>query len=236
MTPPSVSQAAGASAPLDVAEVRRAIALLESVVGDRTLLTSLTEDDRVALLSAAGRVAQPERDAQARLAKAVRRSRRQAKQDHDRVLRATTEIRAARLQAVFTAPAQKALPPPSRPVRELKNPRACYVCKKEFTQLHFFYDAMCTACGDFNYAKRFQTAPLDGKVALITGARVKIGFQASLMLLRSGAHVIVDHPVSERRRRALCAGARLRRVGPPAERCTASTCAMRPASSSSRAM
>ncbi|MBX7116034.1 MAG: SDR family NAD(P)-dependent oxidoreductase [Myxococcaceae bacterium] len=189
MTPPVVP-APGASAPLDVAEVRRAIALLESIVGDRTLLTTLTEGDRLALLSAAGRVAQPERDAQARLAKAVRRGRRQAKQEHDRVLRATTEIRAARSQAVFTAPAQKALPPKNRPIRELKNPRACYVCKTEFTQLHFFYDAMCTPCGDFNYGKRFQRAPLDGKVALITGSRVKIGFQASLMLLRSGAQVI----------------------------------------------
>ncbi|HEY0095870.1 MAG TPA: SDR family oxidoreductase, partial [Archangium sp.] len=33
-------------------------------------------------------------------------------------------------------------------------------------------------------------APLSGQVALITGARVKIGYQASLMLLRSGAQVI----------------------------------------------
>jgi NAD(P)-dependent dehydrogenase (short-subunit alcohol dehydrogenase family) len=50
---------------------------------------------------------------------------------------------------------------------------------------------MCEACGDFNYAKREQTADLSGQYALITGARVKIGYQASLKLLRAGAHVIV---------------------------------------------
>src|ERR1700737_1372372 len=50
---------------------------------------------------------------------------------------------------------------------------------------------MCGPGGEFNYAKRLQTADLSGHYALITGARVKIGFQASLKLLRAGAHVVV---------------------------------------------
>jgi NAD(P)-dependent dehydrogenase (short-subunit alcohol dehydrogenase family) len=49
---------------------------------------------------------------------------------------------------------------------------------------------MCRACGDFNYAKREQSADLSGRYAIVTGARVKIGFQASLKLLRAGAHVV----------------------------------------------
>src|ERR1700722_13186928 len=57
--------------------------------------------------------------------------------------------------------------------------------------MHRYYDSMCEACGDFNYAKREQNADLNGHYALITGARVKIGFQASLKLLRAGAHVVV---------------------------------------------
>jgi NAD(P)-dependent dehydrogenase (short-subunit alcohol dehydrogenase family) len=57
--------------------------------------------------------------------------------------------------------------------------------------MHRYYDSMCEGCGDFNYAKREQTADLQGHYALVTGARVKIGFQASLKLLRAGAHVIV---------------------------------------------
>jgi NAD(P)-dependent dehydrogenase (short-subunit alcohol dehydrogenase family) len=70
------------------------------------------------------------------------------------------------------------------------HPRNCYVCKAEFTKVHFFYDSMCPKCADFNYAKRFQTAPLDGQTALITGSRLKIGYQAALMMLRAGARVI----------------------------------------------
>jgi NAD(P)-dependent dehydrogenase (short-subunit alcohol dehydrogenase family) len=50
---------------------------------------------------------------------------------------------------------------------------------------------MCAECGDFNYQKRSPTADLSGRVALISGARVKIGYQAAIMLLRAGATVIV---------------------------------------------
>ena len=58
--------------------------------------------------------------------------------------------------------------------------------------MHAFYDQMCDECGDFNFAKRSQTAALRGRVALISGARVKIGYQAAILLLRAGARVIVS--------------------------------------------
>jgi NAD(P)-dependent dehydrogenase (short-subunit alcohol dehydrogenase family) len=64
------------------------------------------------------------------------------------------------------------------------------VCKQPYTAVHRYYDSMCRDCGDFNYAKREQTAHLGGRVALVTGARVKIGYQAALKLLRAGAQVI----------------------------------------------
>ncbi|RYZ64300.1 MAG: SDR family NAD(P)-dependent oxidoreductase, partial [Proteobacteria bacterium] len=51
--------------------------------------------------------------------------------------------------------------------------------------------SLCEDCGDFNYAKRAQTADLSGRHAIVTGSRVKIGFQAALKLLRAGAHVVV---------------------------------------------
>jgi NAD(P)-dependent dehydrogenase (short-subunit alcohol dehydrogenase family) len=79
----------------------------------------------------------------------------------------------------------------SEPARTVIKERACYVCKTRFHDLHFFYDSLCGPCGDFNYAKRSQTAQLAGRVALITGSRVKIGYQAAIMLLRAGARVIV---------------------------------------------
>lgn len=73
----------------------------------------------------------------------------------------------------------------------VQNARMCYVCKREFHELHFFYDQMCPPCAELNYAKREQTADLRGRVVLVTGARVKIGYQAAIMLLRAGAEVIV---------------------------------------------
>src|SRR5690606_33784646 len=72
----------------------------------------------------------------------------------------------------------------------LHRERHCYVCKAPFSKVHRYYDALCEPCGDFNYAKRHETADLRGQYALVTGARVKIGFQASLKLLRAGAHVV----------------------------------------------
>ena len=69
--------------------------------------------------------------------------------------------------------------------------RVCYICKETYTRVHDFYDQLCPACADVNFAARTELADLRGRVALLTGGRVKIGYQASLKLLRSGAHLIV---------------------------------------------
>ncbi len=74
--------------------------------------------------------------------------------------------------------------------RELDRPRACYVCKRPYRRLHFFYDALCPSCAELNFAMRTQRANLDGRVALVTGARIKIGYQTVLILLRAGARVV----------------------------------------------
>jgi NAD(P)-dependent dehydrogenase (short-subunit alcohol dehydrogenase family) len=70
-------------------------------------------------------------------------------------------------------------------------PQHCYVCKQPFTVIHHFYDQLCPDCAAFNFRKRTELANLRGRVALVTGGRVKIGYQAALKLLRAGAHVIV---------------------------------------------
>ncbi|MFO0668982.1 MAG: SDR family NAD(P)-dependent oxidoreductase [Polyangiaceae bacterium] len=180
----------------------RATALLEAIAEDRTVLAALDEEARVALLRAAGVVSRPTRHELQRASKPFRRIEAKKKRDADREAIESTGIRAARQADVFVAPA--ALPPrdaaadaarDSEPAAamgpELATARACYVCKVEYRRLHHFYDAMCERCGDLNYAKRFQSASLAGRTALITGARVKIGFQAALMMLRAGARVIV---------------------------------------------
>ncbi|MFZ5441192.1 MAG: SDR family NAD(P)-dependent oxidoreductase [Myxococcota bacterium] len=176
--------------PLTLEQLQAATQVLEQVVEDRSVLAGLPEDARRAFLMAAGRAASPLRHEVQAFSKAMRRDRLKERQAKDRAVRESTAIRQARKETVF-------VPPPQLPAGErregptLEKPRHCYVCKAEYRTLHHFYDAMCVSCGDFNYAKRFQTAKLDGQYALITGARLKIGQQAALMLLRAGAHVIV---------------------------------------------
>jgi len=65
------------------------------------------------------------------------------------------------------------------------------VCKAAFSEVHHFYDQLCPRCAELGWEKRHQTADLRGRVALITGARVKIGYHAAIKLLRAGARVIV---------------------------------------------
>ncbi len=67
----------------------------------------------------------------------------------------------------------------------------CYVCKQHYSVIHHFYDQLCPLCAEFNFRKRTELADLSGRVALLTGGRVKIGYQAGLKLLRSGARLIV---------------------------------------------
>lgn len=74
---------------------------------------------------------------------------------------------------------------------ELSEARACYICKQPYRRVHFFYDSMCPDCGDLNYKKRDELTDLTGRVALVTGGRVKIGQEIVLKLLRCGARVIV---------------------------------------------
>jgi NAD(P)-dependent dehydrogenase (short-subunit alcohol dehydrogenase family) len=173
-------------------DLRRLRELLEAVAADRTLLAQLPEEERRRLLVAAGRAVHPETEQKRRLVKAFRTAKRRRTEAHDRSLLAGTGIRAAREAEVF-APPPRLLPAEPRegtPPRELQDPRSCYVCKAEYRRLHAFYDALCPACAELNYEKRFQTADLRGRVALVTGARVKIGYQAALKLLRAGATVV----------------------------------------------
>ncbi len=173
-------------------EIAGCISLLESLVEDSSQLVHLPEELRIALMKAAGLLSHPDCDEIRKRKKDIKRAKRQRIVKSERAARAQTGIRKAREAVVFTAPKQitGANVDSSRQYSELKSPRNCYICKAEYKQLHFFYDTMCPECAEFNYQKRFQTAPLDGQVALITGSRLKIGYQATLMMLRAGANVI----------------------------------------------
>ncbi|RYZ75152.1 MAG: SDR family NAD(P)-dependent oxidoreductase, partial [Proteobacteria bacterium] len=176
-------------------DIQACISTLTSLLHDQKQLEGLPKDVRIQLFAAAGRLSRPAKEELKERNKAIDLARRMKKAAEDRKARALTGIREARTKTVFQAPTQilQIEAPLSATVgdeRVLKSPRNCYVCKAEFTKLHHFYDTMCMPCGDLNYKKRFQLAPMHGQVAIITGSRLKIGYHASLMMLRSGARVI----------------------------------------------
>src|ERR1700759_683063 len=167
--------------------------VLRAVEADRSQLTRLSDEQRRELLMLAGLVTKPERHEVSRMLKGFRRAKRQRAQEHDRGIIEGAGLRVQRRAKVYE-PLWLERPKSGAAEEhrtEFRQERNCYVCKKHFAVMHRYYDSLCEACGEFNYAKREQTADLAGQHALITGARVKIGFQAALKLLRAGAHVVV---------------------------------------------
>ncbi|MBT3273435.1 MAG: SDR family oxidoreductase [Spirochaetales bacterium] len=174
-------------------EINNCIRLLSHLVSHGEVFAALPKEQKIELMKYAGRLSRPDADLLNQRKKAVRKMRKTQITAEERKARAATGIRLAREASVFTAPSQIRLTDTTESGdtgKRLNSPRNCYVCKAEFTQLHFFYDTMCPGCAELNYAKRFQTADLTGQVALITGSRLKIGYQVTLMMLRAGATVI----------------------------------------------
>ncbi len=187
--------------------------VLERIADDRGLLSQLAGEQMHRLLRAAECVAMPTRSARKQLLRASRKraqAESEKKKAEDQRLLAETGIR----QPIGTRQRKKAcaprpfdpLPTPQAEHNEahfgpqLNTPRTCYICKEDFDRLHFFYDSMCANCSELNWTRRNQAADLSGRYALVTGGRVKIGYQAALKLLRAGCHVGGDHAVSARRR------------------------------------
>ena len=172
-------------------EITDCISLLQNLGEDNQQFLHLSEKQRIALMRAAGKISRPDRNEIRKRRNDIKKMKRQVVDKKERSARAATGIRRARETAVFVAPKQISDVNHERSESlELKSPRNCYICKSEYRRLHFFYDSMCPGCAELNYQKRFQTASLEGKVALITGSRLKIGYQATLMMLRAGARVI----------------------------------------------
>ncbi|MEU3737255.1 SDR family NAD(P)-dependent oxidoreductase [Streptomyces sp. NPDC032198] len=85
-------------------------------------------------------------------------------------------------------------------------PRPCYVCKASYRQVDSFYHRLCPDCAADNRSRRALATDLSGRRALLTGGRVKIGFQLALMMLRDGVELLVTSRFphdTERRFRAV---------------------------------
>lgn len=184
-----------------VERLRDAIDLLDSIAADRSVLEGVPVEDRQRLLQAVALVYSPDRAERRRMAKVAAGKRKAERVQQDQVARASTGIRTLRRKPIFHTP--NVFPPEnfwsgaevgsgfSRTDPHTAELQHCYVCKKKYTQIHHFYDQMCPSCAELNFTKRTELADLRGRVAVLTGGRVKIGYQAGLKLLRSGAHVIV---------------------------------------------
>lgn len=172
-------------------EINQCIAILNTLNSDTNQIFDIPKDLRLELLIAAGQLSRPSKEEFNKRRKDHKKAQRRKQLARDKSARNSTGIRSAREATIFIAPLKVDIDgKSSEEQKELESPRNCYVCKEVFNKLHHFYDTMCTECGDFNYAKRFQTADLTGQVALVTGSRLKIGYHITLLMLRAGATVI----------------------------------------------
>ena len=182
---------------IDVTEI------LEQIVDDRGILAQLSEEESGRLLRAASRIGFPGRTARRKLTNARRQRRRDdlsKQKERDEQTLNSTGIRTSPNGRVLNLSA----PPAPLQIEDGESAadstssdltvhfaQNCYICKKDYHQLHSFYDALCPECAATNWEKRHQSVDLLGRYAVVTGGRVKIGFHVALKLLRAGANVVV---------------------------------------------
>jgi NAD(P)-dependent dehydrogenase (short-subunit alcohol dehydrogenase family) len=185
--------------------VHSTIELLSAIAADRSVLAGVPVEDRRRLLESVALVYSPDRVERRRMAKIAARKRKAARVRQDEGVLAETGIRALRRRPVVHTP--NVFPPDGFEPRDVRDgddepgrktarrgarePQPCYICKQKYSTIHHFYDQLCPPCAELNFAKRGELADLRGRVALVTGGRVKIGHQAGLKLLRCGAGLIV---------------------------------------------
>src|SRR4051794_40462835 len=132
--------------------------LLEQVAANRALLAAMPVEDRTRLLTAAGDIYCPDVSQRRRLVKASARQRKADKTNRDQSVLSETGIRALRRKPVFTTPN---LPPPpdiepqeingDADFREVVEPQNCYICKRDYSTIHHFYDQLCPPCAELNF-------------------------------------------------------------------------------------
>jgi NAD(P)-dependent dehydrogenase (short-subunit alcohol dehydrogenase family) len=110
---------------------------------------------------------------------------RERRADAELVAATATGARDRREDAPLTLPSEAA------PVGDYLRHRRCYVCKSTYRQADGFYHSLCPPCAGDNARRRGLSTDLRGRRVLLTGGRVKIGFQLALMMLRDGAELLV---------------------------------------------
>ncbi len=176
---------------LNSKNIELCIQLLQYLCNNGDQIHHLSEEQRLSLNQLTGRYSRPDRNELKKRNKGLKNHSKNQIQKLNKEATSTSGIRKAREGQIFIAPKMIGENLTEKEGKgTFHSPRNCYVCKKVYQEIHHFYDSMCKECGDFNYTKRFQHCDLTGQVAIMTGSRLKIGYQATLKLLRSGATVI----------------------------------------------
>ena len=173
---------------------------LRRIANAKDALRLLDATERAALLNAAGDVFCADPEERRLRVKLRRRKARADKIARDETRLNETGIRSLRDKPVFTTP--NTFPPKGFEQTEVSDHvrngagrteelQHCYICKAKYSELHHFYDQLCPACATFNFGKRSELVDLSDTVTLLTGGRVKIGYQAGIKMLRCGGEVIV---------------------------------------------
>jgi NAD(P)-dependent dehydrogenase (short-subunit alcohol dehydrogenase family) len=162
---------------LEPADVEACLRVLKALAAEPTLLQQREEIERHV----------------ARVYKKARKERRRQsehrRQQADRSTIARTGRIRLELPGAPIVPTSPGDPTEFSPL--LARSRQCYICRQSYRDVHRFYHWLCPDCASFNDAKRQQVADLSGRRALVTGGRIKIGYQTALKLLRWGAEVTI---------------------------------------------
>ncbi|NRQ32594.1 short-chain dehydrogenase [Nonomuraea sp. NN258] len=131
---------------------------------------------------------------------------RQNERDRKRRRRVTEDV-AALITATAPGPVAEPaavlpLAPPPAALAGLDRLSRCYVCKAHFRRSGARNDRLCPVCAAENDTRRAARTDLTGRRAIVTGGRVKAGFELVLKLLRDGAAVtaLTRFPQDARRR------------------------------------
>ena len=120
-------------------EIDHCISLLTHLVTNSEDFVALPREKQIELMQIAGQLSRPDCHLIKQRRKAARNRKKQQILSIERKARAATGIRTAREAAVFSAPLQISNTTESIKAHwKLQSFRNCYVCKAEFTKLHFF--------------------------------------------------------------------------------------------------
>ena len=194
--------------------------LLEAVSADRSILDALTAEERIRFLNAAANAFEPDVDARRRQTKARRRQEKVAKVQRDEDVLTETGIRRLRGKPVFMTP--NVFPPDDgrrtgADRRPAPTTSSTATSASRSTSRSTTSTTSCARPAPRSASPSAPRRPTSrGRVALLTGGRVKIGYQAGIKLLRAGASLIVTTRFPRDAALRYSRGGRLRRLGRPA--------------------